>query len=153
MASQVQLIGVYTLPVNPEMIAEQAQIIYGDDAAAEELEQAREQLESTVLVEVLVSNADADFDVGEFTQEDPKQPRDNWQAPWAEAFLSTDGERLLVERGESLPSDQDSFRVAFYMHYWKPGEPLVTSYGRLSTSSLSPMPERLTRLVPYELVD
>jgi hypothetical protein len=153
MPGNVQLIGVYTLPVNHEMIAEQAQILYGDDAAGEEFEQVREQLESTVLVEVLVSNADADFDVGDFAQEDPQQPRENWQASWAEALLSPDGERLLVVRGDPLPPDQANFRVAFYLHYWKPGQPLVTSYGRVPTTPPSMMPERLTRLVPYELVD
>ena len=153
MPGQAQIVGVYALPVDQEMVAEQAQILYGDDAAAEELEQAREQLESTVLVEVLVSDADAKFDLGDFAQEDPQQPRENWQAPWAVAFLSPEGERLLAEHAGPLPRNRANFRAAFYLHYWKPGQPLVTSYGRLSTVPPSVMPERLMRLVPYKLVD
>ena len=153
MLGQVQLIGVYALPIDRAMIKAQAEILYGDDAAAEDLAQTREQLESVVLVEVLVSNAGSEFDVGDFTQEDSQQPPENWQAPWAEAFLSRDGGRLLAERGEPLPAAHAAFRVAFYLHYWKPGQPLLTTYGHLATTPPAAMPERLARLVPYAFVD
>jgi hypothetical protein len=153
MPGQIELIGVYALPVDDELVRAQAEILYGQRAAATDLAHTRAQLESAVLFEALVSGADADFDVGDFAQEDPQLPRDTWQAAWAEAYLSPDGEELLAERGGSPSPGQLNFRIAFYMHYWKPGQPLFSSYGPLATPPPSRMPERLKRLAPYEFVD
>lgn len=153
MAGKVELIGVYQLPVTAELIAEQAEVLYGDEASSDEIAQARRQLESTVLVEVLVSNADADFDLDAFMQEDPRLPPESWQVAWAEAFLSADGQRLLVERGEPLPEGQATFRVAFYIHWWRAELELSSSYGSLPGAPPVPMPARLRQLAPYEPID
>src|SRR5438093_1328271 len=115
MSGKAELIGIYSLPVDDALVAAQTRELYGEDPQPAQIDQVREQLQSTVLVEVAVSNADATFDVGDFVQEDPKLPRDNWQAAWAEAFLDTDGQELLVERWGSRPKDQSDFRVAFFI--------------------------------------
>src|SRR5262249_45743661 len=113
----------------------------------------RQQLESTVLVEALVSKSDDTFKVADFAQKDPRLPSSNWQVAWAEAFLLVDGERLMVERWEPFPAGIGSFRVAFFIHYWQEGQPLLTSYGELAAAPAVPMPHRLARLVPCELMD
>lgn len=152
MAGKVEIIGVYSLPVTDDLISTQTGELY-DAPSASQVEQVRQQLRSTVLVEALVTDADAEFNIGDFAQEDPALPRENWQAPYAEALLTPDGEGLLVRRWGSLPPSTSNFRVAFYMHYWKPGRPLLSSYGSVATPPPTAMPERLAKLVPYITVD
>ena len=153
MSGKAELIGVYGLPVDDALVTAQARELYGDNPEPDQLTQTREQLNSAALVEVAISGADPTFDVGDFVLEDRSLPRDNWQAAWAEAFLTTDGQQVLVKRWSSRPMDQNDFRVAFYIHYWKTGNRLLSSYGPLPASLPSPMPERLKRLVPYVEVD
>ncbi len=153
MRSRIELVGVYQLPLTEGLSAAQAELLYGEHASLEQRAQVRHQLESTVLVEVLVADADADFDVGDFAQENPELPRANWQVAWAEAFLSADGQELLVARWEPLPPNHTTFRVAFFIHEWQVGRPLLSSYGNLPGAQPTPMPQRLRDLVPYELVD
>ncbi|HRP64196.1 MAG TPA: hypothetical protein PK400_12930 [Phycisphaerales bacterium] len=151
MPLRTQIIGVHSLSFNEAMVAEQAEILYGEDAAG--LTAVRELFESTVLIEVLVEKAGDDFNVGAFTQEDASQPRDNWQSAWAEVFLTPDGSALIAERWAPLPPGCDRFRVAFFMHRWVVGLPLMTANGPLPTPLPTTMPERLIRLAPYEYVD
>jgi hypothetical protein len=153
MPGRIELIGVYQLPVTEDLFAAQAELLYGANASLNQRAQLRHQLESAVLVEVLVSDADDDFDVADFIQENPRLPRANWQAAWAEAFLSVDGQQLLVERWDPLPPLHAHFRVAFFIHEWQVGRRLLTSYGELPGASPTAMPDRLLQLVPYELVD
>jgi hypothetical protein len=152
----VDVLGVYSVPVTDELLQEQTNILYGADLSGDDLEdaerQCREQLESTVLIEVLVRDRDKRFNVGDFTQPLDGVPRDSWQTAWAEAYLTQDGEKLLTERWGDAPKD-DSFRVAFFIHCWNPAAPLRTSYGELRCPAIKEMPERLRKLVPYEPVD
>ena len=153
MPGSIELIGVYQLPVTEELVAKQAELSYGEAFSPEQRAQVRELLESAVLVEVLVSDADADFNVGGFMQENPELPPMNWQAAWAEAFLSADGDRLLAERWNPLPPGHTTFRVTFFIHEWRVDRALLSSYGSLPGGAPTPMPERLRELVPYELLD
>jgi hypothetical protein len=153
MPPKIAIVGVYSLPVDDAMITAQARELYGDTPSSAHRERVQKQLESLVLVEVTVADPDAKFNVGDFTQENPELPRDSWQAPWAEAFLTPDGQSLLVERWSSPPKDQKRFRVAFYIHYWQPGQALLSSYGPLKTPAAGIMPDRLKTLVPFVIVD
>lgn len=152
----IEVLGVYALPVTDEMLQEQTDILHGSDLSGAERRQAeaqcREQLESIVLVEVLVRGCDMRFDIDEFSQPQDGVPRENWQAAWAEAYLSEDGETLLVERWRDPPK-VDSIRVAFFIHYWNAARPLLTSYGEVTCPAVKKMPHRLQKLVPYEPVD
>jgi hypothetical protein len=93
MPGRIELIGVYQLSVTEELCAAQAELLYGENPSSHKLAQARHQIEAAVLVEVLVSNADADFDVADFMQEDPQLPEVGRQVAWAEAFRSADGQQ------------------------------------------------------------
>jgi len=109
--------------------------------------------ENAALVEALVESPDNQFDAGDFMQADPSTVRDNWQVAWMETYLSADGETCVsLERSHRHPNEQ-SFRVAFFIHEWKPGLPLLSSYGPLACPDPAPMPERLRRLVPYSPPD
>ena len=61
-----------------------------------------------------------------------------------------DGESLAVEHFDPTPQSGD-LRIAFYFHYFDPGKPLMSSYGDLICPAPAAMPERLARLVPYQL--
>lgn len=147
MPGRIELVGVYQLPVTEELVRSQAELLFGANLSIGQREQARRQLECTVLVEVLVSDAEADLNVMDFVQENPRLPPTDWQAAWAEAFLSADGQRLLVKRWAPLPQNHTTFRVAFFIHEWQAGGRLVTSYGNVPGAQPGPMPDRLRELV------
>ena len=152
----ISILGIFRLPVTDELVAEQCDVLYGRlkkksrRYIAEQL--CRKQLSSTVIVELLVENRDSTFRTSEFKQPVDDQPEENWQVAWAEAYLTSDGESLLVPRWDG-PPDSEKLRVAFFIHYWNPQKPLLTSYGRISCPEPTEMPERLLRIVPYEITD
>ena len=59
MADAVEVVGVYEVPDAPD----------------------------AHLIELRSPTPPEDLDVGEFTQEEPGQPRENWQTPWMERWL------------------------------------------------------------------
>jgi hypothetical protein len=152
----IKVLGVYALPVSEELLKEQTDILYGaklKGAARQEAERrCREQLTSTVMIEALVQNRDDRFRTGDFAQPQAGVPRDSWQVAWAEVYLSVDGETRLEPLWPDPPTDKD-FRVAFFIHFWNPVAPLLSSYGELQCQPVGEIPERLRRLVPYEPVD
>ena len=115
-------------------------------------QELRAALAEAVPVEVLVKNADDRLRVGDFAQRDPQQPRGHWQVAWNEVFLTPDGQRAVARGAGGLPRRR-SFRMAFYIHLWKHGATLSSSYGPMPYPDLAAVPERLWRLAPYELVD
>ncbi|MBK7140534.1 MAG: hypothetical protein IPH75_00470 [bacterium] len=157
---KIELLGIYLLNVNDTLIEEQMSTLYDIEALSEDtfaLQQCRKECEdllrTAVLIEVLASGIDKSFSIDDFTQERADLPRENWQAPWAEAFLAENGESLLVERGSDPPKGIDPFRIAFYLFDWKYDLPLKTSYGSIPCPKPTILIERLNRLVPYELLD
>lgn len=116
-------------------------------------EQLRRHMDDAAVLEVLVSNPDANFEVGAFAQPDPSRPENSWQVAWNEKFLTFDGEKLLDVSQRQTKPDAKQYRVVFVIHHWKRGLPLKSSYGELALPSMQPLPERLWRLTPYELPD
>jgi hypothetical protein len=153
---QVEVLGVYRLPITEELIQEQFGILYDYPMSKRERAQAelqcRQQLSSVVLVEAIIRNRDHGFDVGHFTQPEHGIPENNWQVAWAESYLTLDGKSLAFERWSDPPESGD-LRVAFFMHFWQSDKPLRSSYGDVTCPQVTEMPERLARLVPYQPVD
>jgi hypothetical protein len=154
--AEIEVLGVYSLRVTEQLFRKQFEILYDCPMSNSERSQAerncREQLSSIVLIEATVRNHDDRFDVRHFTQPQDSVPVGNWQGAWAEAYLTSDGQSLSVERWSEPPRTRD-LRVAFFMHFWQPDKALYTSYGEVQCPSVQEMPERLERLVPYEPVD
>jgi hypothetical protein len=155
-APKIQILGIYQLSVTEELVEEQLHVLYGENFSEDTYYDARRncehQLRSTVLFEVLVSNCDEHFSMSDFIQPCESMPKENWQAAWAEAYLTIDGKELLVNRWCAPPKERN-FRVAFFIHEYDPNQPLHTSYGQIACPTLDEMPERLKILVPYEIVD
>ena len=143
------VLGVYRIDVTEQLIAEQAAILCrGMQGSAREgcVRSCRDQLYDAVLVEIIVEGRDNRFSIGDFGQ-----PHED-QVAWAEAYLTLDGESLAVPRWSDCP-EMEPIRIAFFIHCWDRRAPLETSYGPVMCPQPVPMPERLGRLVPYELLD
>lgn len=144
---EIEILGVYRLEVTKEVF--QAQLpMYGDE------DQCREHFSSVVLIELLVRDVDSRFDVGDFTQPNPKYPFNSPQVAYDEALLSLDGEELLerqilcVQKRGAGP-----LRFAFYLHYYDEALPLRWTYGEVQCPGVKEMPVRLQVLVPYHPCD
>jgi len=152
----IEVLGVYRVVATDELIREKAEVAYGIDESAPDWDrieaQCREEIESAVLIEAMVRDRDERFDAGDFSQRIEGVKRDNWQVGWAEAFLTSNGMSLAVERWEPPPPTAD-LRIAFFVHCWDSGKPLTSSYGDIPCPAPAPMPERLAKLVPYVNTD
>lgn len=117
----------------------------------EEEKNLRSYMDEAAVLEVMVTNPDASFDIGKFIQPDPAKSERFWQVAWNEKFLTPDGDALIaLNRTQKLPY-VSQYRVVFVIHYWQPNQPLQSSYGELALPARQPLPERLWRLTPYEL--
>lgn len=144
----IRILGVYQVELTEDLFRHAMESKYGGleltkSQAMQTERYVREELSSVALFEVVVENRDDRWDVGDCTQPGTEQ------VAYDEAFLSPDGtfvlSRLRAPEGGSL-------RMTFFLHFFDPEKPLVTSYGELPIPPLQEMPERLQSLVPYEPV-
>lgn len=104
------------------------------------------------LIELRVSGARGLFNLGEVTQELPRQPRSNWQVPHMEHILNGSGEDVLAddfeaqERADLWKGDP---RLVFFFHYLDFEQPLKTPFGDLQLPAESELPARLA-MIQYE---
>jgi hypothetical protein len=99
-----------------------------------------ELMDEAVLVEVLVSNPDANFTICDFVQPNPSTSHHYWQAAWNPKFLTPDGETLIEVESEFKCPDVAEFRIVFVIHYWIPGARSIPATGRLNSRPSSPFP-------------
>lgn len=130
------------------MVQVQAELLYGQAPDRDARRNARQQLESVVLLEVLVTNADCFFDIADFRQGNGP----NAQCAWCEKLISADGSVEIADPYFD-PAKVKEFRVAFYLHFVDVAKPIRIGYGEGRIEELSPIPERLRTLIPYELLD
>lgn len=103
-------------------------------------------LQRCALFEVEVTGNAGEFDPAEFCN-----PETGYLG-WEPAFLSMDGERVVVE-SSTAPSELSEFRVAFYIHKWSESGALVGPTGPLTLPPFTPVPDRLWKLAPYACLD
>lgn len=132
--TSVSLIGTYRVEVSPEERRYITEHVTGDEA------QTEREIADLVLLELLVSNATPDFDVGLVGQQGSDQ------APWLERYFSADG---LLCLGEELPILSE-FRVCFFMHYFRTGSAIQSPYGNMASPDITSMPTRLVSACAYE---
>ena len=131
--TQIRLIGTYRVTVDDDELNSIAEIVHG-------LDNAREAVATTVLVEIEVLGADTTFDIGEI--------RVAWnQVPYDEVYLDLSGTTVLA-RGFDKPTTPD-FRVCFYLHEFDAGDPIETPLGELETGELTDIPNRLADICKY----
>jgi hypothetical protein len=146
---KIQILGIYRVDLNEELIEEAMQMKYnGINLSEIEIRKAKEavleELSSVVLIDVLVTNPDERFNLGDFGQPGSDQ------APYDEVYLSLDGLSMISH--DKLPTS-DSFRLAFFLHFFDPTKPLKTSYGEIPAPPIRDMPEHYKKMIPYCPVD
>ena len=80
------------------------------------------------LIEVEIGGIEG-FDWGDVTQEDPVQPKSNWQVAYDEQ-----------------PLDEDKLRWIFFFHYLDLTRPLLTSEGPVTLPVPTPCPRHLANI-------
>lgn len=145
----IEVVGAYRVEVTDALVATAMELKYEGAQLSERdrLEAERhmnEELKGAVLLELIVRDRDASFDVGDFGQATSDQ------APYDEVFLSEDG-TSVISSGYDVPS-VEPLRIAFFLHYYDPDVALKSTYGTIEAPATQPMPQRLANLVPYEPV-
>jgi hypothetical protein len=157
--SQITVLGVHRLPFDDVTVSVHLQgFRIPPGPALEELRvEIREMLESTVLVELLVTDRDERFDPAGIRQPDTTKRRWDGVVPEPVAwYLTPDGERRLVPDDELMWGQQSdpppvgaTFRIAMYVRGWDEAKSLRSGYGDHRCPWITAIPERLRRLAPY----
>ena len=105
--------------------------------------------EPCYLIEAIIEDFQGDLDLAEFTQEVPRQPRENWQVPWDEHILDEEG---ITGELAPFPGPLKVFgsqRIAFFFHYLDLSRPLITPIGKVYLPEATKLPDRLS-FIGYE---
>lgn len=101
------------------------------------------------LVELMIRDGEGELDMCGITQEFEGQPQNNWQVPWDEAWLDSDGETLVNEEESDKQPSEANLRVAFFFHYLDLSRPFRTPAGPVSIPQPTEAPARL-RFMRYQ---
>jgi len=118
----VKLIGLYSVDENPDV----------------------------TLVELMISRKADEIQIGEFTQEIQNEPPLNWQAPFAEKYLSLDGEKIIGDDFDLPEILTDTTRLTFFIYFLDPSKPLLTPFGPLQLTQKQVQPKRIKDLIMFE---
>ena len=114
--------------------------------------------EDVALVEVGVDRRPSMVDVGQFTQQDPGVDQANWQVPYDERYLNSDGTHEIGERWaigwDPQPGvvEPATTRLVFFFHFLDSSRPLIGPDGEVRLPTPMAMPARLA-FVEYEQPD
>lgn len=158
----VEILEVHPLTVTDKLIAEALETKYGglDLTAAEQREAeaaVRAEIGSAdgplpvVLIEAWVRGAEKRFDPGRLGQARSGAIGPLDQVAYDEAVLTDDGAAILG-RDVDEHRGRDP-RLAFFLHYYRPEDPILTPFGPVTAPRPTPMPERLAAIIRYEPVD
>ncbi len=101
------------------------------------------------LIELRVRGSQDIFEIGDFTQEIPDQPRENWQVPYLEQILNPSGDEVLADDYEASKHPElwrGDMRLAFFFHYLDFERPLRTPFGEVKLPAESELPQRLSMI-------
>lgn len=111
-----------------------------EERAAEIAEEKAYCIEHAALFEVEVLHADQYFEPWVF--ENASEP----------VFLDAEGQDIVAESVSELDFSQP-FRLVFWIHDWTEDSVLGGPEGPVEIERFEPVPERLWKLAPYEIVD
>lgn len=147
-ATRITVMGVYVWPFSKADVRELTHETFGD-ANAESVQSMRDQLEHLVVIELHVTGAVADFNVGMLSQDMPTARTDASQVPYAETYWSADGETCF---GDAVPEGLQSCRLCFFLHEFHVGKPLYDSTGHsFALPQPTTLPARLSTVLRYEV--
>jgi hypothetical protein len=109
----------------------------------------RSRLVAIALVEVVISGADASFDVGQFRQPMAMAPAETSQVAYDEGLLSSDG-HSVIRRQQGCADGLTEGRICFFLHHYDPMRPILWTYGEFTYPPPQPIIERLARMLPNQ---
>ena len=104
------------------------------------------------LIELWIDAPPRQVELSQFYSCDPRLKRSDWQVPYDEHYLDSEGTSVL---GDFLDRDTvpgDETRLAFFLYTEDRSIPLTTPWGDILLSQTMPLPARLRRIV-YEPMD
>jgi hypothetical protein len=125
----IRYIGSYFVPVREE--ERQAALACHGTA-----EFAAAELQSLALVELEVLEASRDFDIAQV-----KQPHTPY-VPYDESYFDPVSLEELPHEPFKSPT-ASSFRIAFFLHFFDPNQPLMTPYGDVKVAARMDRPSHL----------
>lgn len=137
----IRILGIHRPEISAETYQEQWEISGSD-------EETRRHFSRLVLIEAEVEGIDERFTLSDFGQDDPSGDPRRMMVAYDEALLSADGEELIQRRIDCVEGT-GTLRFACYLHEYDPTRPLRWTYGEIAPPEETPLPERLSRLVPY----
>lgn len=145
------MLGSLLNKLSPELLEEAMDDKYGGlDLSEAQIESAKrevvDEISSAVLIKLLISNPDERYNLSDFHQPDSDQ------AAYEEVYLTEDGQSIIPTRYLEIPKEK-VFQVGFYLHFYNPQKPLITSYGLVELPLVQEMPESVQKLIPYHPVD
>ncbi len=144
----IKVLGAYKVEITDEKPKKFLQENFGNVLTSNGLKKQfllkQDELSSVVALDMSVTNADMNFDIGDF-----RQPNSD-QVAYDEIYLSTDGHSI---ESQIKPNDPNNFRVYFFLHYYDKNKPLLSSYGAVYVPEIQSLPEYLKSLHPYIPVD
>lgn len=103
-------------------------------------------LRGVALFEIRVEQCEGVFDFMQFSEQLTTS------VAWEPVLLTVDGE-ATIETKATVPAELSAFRAAFFIHDWPENGTLLGPTGPLLVPEFTPVPERLWKLAPYELLD
>lgn len=110
---------------------------------------------SVHLIEILIKNSKASFDLAEITQRIPNESKQLWQVPWDEKILDQAGEKIITDDFLAIKKPElwiGDVRMAFFFHNLDFSKPLITPFGPVNLPIESVKPLRLSG-IDYERPD
>ncbi len=105
------------------------------------------------LIELLINEKPSLIDVGQFTQENPSQPKDKWQVAYDEYYLNSTGEKVIGDFFDLPINDNTPTRLTFFLYFINFDLPLITQFGIIELQPAIKLPKRLESIITFEDVD
>lgn len=105
-----------------------------------------------LLIEMTIDESSQEIDFGEFAVPQDGADDSDWQVPYMEQYLSSDGTEKVCETYDLPQPPVKPCRAAFFI-YKTDGKILRTPYGEFSVEKPNKLPERLKRIVEFEKPD
>ena len=109
--------------------------------------------EDVHLIEATINVPASQFDVGDFTQEIPSEPEENWQVAYDEHYLNQTGTQVIGDFISKPTDEEEITRLAFFLYFVNFAQPLQTPFGSVPLPKPRSMPERLTKIIEFEDAD
>lgn len=109
--------------------------------------------EDVHLIELLINEKPSLIDIGQFTQENHSQPKDNWQVAYDEYYLNFAGDKVIGDCIDLPINDDVPTRLTFFLYFINFDLPLITQFGKIELLSATKLPKRLESIIDFENAD